>query len=212
MWEWLDKARQFIDRAINKVLGREDVESLIVKNQRIYTEEVDRITSTLLADEIGVDQWELGMRGLIKEHYIQMYLLGRGGRGNMARADYSSIGGMLGRDQYAYLRKFADAIANGELTPGQILARSRMYVRSSREAFNRALGRAWGIPEGALPAYPGDGRSCLGLTNCGCEWIFEENDEVWFATWSLGETEHCEVCIENSKTWNPYVIPKPGVA
>jgi hypothetical protein len=87
-----------------------------------------------------------------------------------------------------------------------------MYVRSSREAYNRALGRSYGIPEGSLPAYPGDGKSCLGLTNCGCEWIFEENDKEWLATWSLGTTEHCELCIENSEKWNPYVIPKPGVA
>lgn len=210
MWEWLDKGKEWINKAINRVLGRSDVENLVVKNQQIHTTETDRLTSALLGDEISVAEWENGMRALIKQEYIQLYLLGRGGRSNMTRKDYSSIGGML-KEQYKYLSNFGDSISAGELTPGQILARAYMYINSSREAFNRAVGRAYGIPEGALPAYPGDGRSCLGMTNCKCGWRIEESIIGWDCYWELGEAEHCELCLDHEQEWNPYFIAKAEI-
>jgi hypothetical protein len=77
------------------------------------------------------------MRGEIKREYIRQYLLGIGGRDQMTQADWGSIGGML-KEQYGYLNGFADALATGQLTEGQITNRARMYVNSAREAFNRA--------------------------------------------------------------------------
>jgi len=90
----------------------------------------------------------------------------------------------------------------------QIAARSRMYMRSSREAFERAKARAVGVPP--LPAYPGDG-STRCLTNCACQWeiIPEVQDDgaiVYNCYWRLGPTEHCPDCIERSRQWNPYTV------
>ena len=210
MWAWLDKAKQFINKAINRSLDTPDIERLITKNQEIFTTGVDALTTSLVSDQISLAEWEFGMRALIKQEYIQMYLLGRGGRDMMTRLDYSSIGGMLGRDQYKWLHLFAQEIGNGDLTPGQILARARMYIRSSREAYNRAQGRAYGIPEGALPAYPGDGSSCEGLTNCACQWDIQKTNDGWDCYWRLGEAEHCKLCLEHEQKWNPFHIAMPS--
>lgn len=206
MWEWVQKAKQFINRAINRVLSRPEIQKLITRNQEIYLGNIDNLVTSLITDEISVGEWENSMRTLIKREYIQLYLLGRGGRDQMTRKDYSSIGGMLGRDQFKYLHQFATQITNGELTPGQILARSRMYVRSAREAYNRAQGRAYGIPDGALPAYPGDGKACEGLVNCQCQWDIKEVYGGWNCYWRLGEAEHCKLCIKHEKDWNPFYV------
>lgn len=96
------------------------------------------------------------------------------------------------------------------LHEAQIAARSRMYVSSAREAFERGKRRAAGAPE--LPAYPADG-STICKSRCQCGWQLEEvkdadgNTIAWNAYWRLSPVESCETCLGRGATWNPLVIP-----
>lgn len=84
----------------------------------------------------------------------------------------------------------------------QIRARSRMYMRSAREAFERGQMRAYRIPE--LPAYPGDG-STECLTNCRCSWRFVITDDGIDCYWDIDwDAENCQDCIDRHYMWNPY--------
>jgi len=156
--------------------------------------------------------WHEMMREEIKREYIREYMLGRGGRGSMTQVDWGSVGGMLA-DQYRYLKDFAKLVEEGKLSEAQIRARSAMYINSAREGFERGQARAFGIPDGALPAYPGDGQTIC-LTLCACNWFIEEvYDEQgnligWNCYWTLGivKTEHCPDCLENAGKWNPLEI------
>jgi hypothetical protein len=57
----------------------------------------------------------------------------------------------------------------------------------------------------ALPLLPGD--DCLGDGACGCSWEIDVDDDgTIHAYWTLGETEHCVVCIEHELQYNPLVI------
>lgn len=76
----------------------------------------------------------------LKEEYIRQYVLGRGGLGQMAQADWGRLGSML-KEQYKYLNGFEQAIADGTLSEAQIAARGRMYTNSAREAFEKARSR-----------------------------------------------------------------------
>jgi len=109
---------------------------------------------------------------------------GRGGLGAMTQADWGSIGGML-KEQYRYLAEFAKAIAEGKLSEAQILARSRMYINSSREAFERAKARVAAL---------------LNLT-----------EEMWVLN---PQAENCPDCIYYSQQgWKPVAeefYPVPG--
>ena len=210
MWSWLEKVRSFVSNVTDRILGRDAVAAVGEANTAIHVTEIRVLIDNLVNDRIGIGDWQLGMREIIKESYIQEYLLGRGGVSQMLAQDYGSIGGMIA-DQYRYLDGFAADIANGNLTAGQIEMRAAMYARSSREAFERGKGRAWGVPDGKLPAYPGDG-STQCLTNCACSWFIEEiieKDELvgWDCIWMLGPTEHCPGCLENADMWNPLHIP-----
>ena len=163
------------------------------------------LAEPVVSGEITVGQWQEQMRELIKQNAIQQAVLGCGGRGQMTQADWGMVGGVIA-DQYRYLDNFAQQIANGELTAAQIAARSAMYIRSTKEAFERMQSRIRGLP--MMPCYPGSGACSRCLTNCGCfweyKWILSKNQ--WECYWRLGIAEHCEDCIDNSGKWNPLII------
>lgn len=159
---------------------------------------------------ISGGDFETLMRKEIKSEYIRQYLAGIGGRAQMTKADWASIGGML-KEQYGYLKGFAAEVAAGSLSEAQIAARAAMYINSSREAFERAKERTvkkagydqerWRLgfvrtehcddcvgyesmewqPIGTFP-FPGDG-STVCLTNCKCykEYRRSGSDEIYGA-------------------------------
>jgi hypothetical protein len=190
-------------------LGRDAERSVVNLSSMLAEGRVLAFTDQMLSDSIGVGSWVNSIRQALKDSYIQSYLFGLGGQQQLTQRDYGSIGGMLA-DQYKYLNSFAAEIAAGNLTPGQIRARIAMYARSAREAYERANARAWGIPDGALPAIPGDGSSCEGLTRCACSWVKEETPGGVNCYWTLGVAEHCSLCLLNSTAWNPLFIPIEG--
>jgi len=99
-----------------------------------------------------------------------------------------------------------------ELRETQVAARSKMYLNSAREAYERGKMRAHGVPQ--LPAYPGDG-STVCLTNCRCAWrIEEQRDEEgnllgWNCYWEIigPDDANCPDCLDRMGRWNPYVVP-----
>jgi hypothetical protein len=208
MWNWLKSAFSFVSGLTGKLLGKSGERTLVnsVANDGITA--VENITERLLADQIDVNTWLREVRAELKNVYIQQYLLGIGGQSQLTFKDYGSIGGMLA-DQYRYLQDFAREIAAGNLTPGKIKQRIAMYANSCRESWGRARGRAYGIPEGKIPAFPG--QQCTCLTSCKCAWRFEENKKEWLLYWELGITKsgtHCDTCLERHSKWYPYVIEK----
>jgi len=142
------------------------------------------IEDSRLTMEIIIDQYNNGLITIaeldeagklaIKDEIIRQYLLGIGGRDQMTQADWGSVGGTIA-DQYRYWNEMINALEAGEITPGELMSRSKMYIRSSTEAYWRAKGRV---------------TSRLGY------------DEV---NWRFGSTEnHCPTCIERAAMgWQP---------
>lgn len=203
MWAWLSGIAEWFSTALNRILGRGEVQGASEMRTDTALPEVNLLAAALASGQMDVGQWEAQMREAIKAEYIQQYLLGRGGLQNMTAQDWGSVGGMIA-DQYRYLDGFADEIAAGNLSEAQIAMRARMYIRSAGEAYWRATARAKGWPR--LPAYPKDGTSDC-LTNCQCgwdvQWVPDESGGHWEATWLLGEAEHCPTCLERAAMWNP---------
>lgn len=112
-------------------------------------------TSSLISDQLaasvssgGIDTlvWRRMFQQELKEEYIRQYVLGRGGLGQMAQADWGRLGSML-KEQYKYLNGFEQAIADGTLSEAQIADRAGMYINSSREAYERARGKVMEVAE-----------------------------------------------------------------
>ena len=205
-WKWFEKRRTYVDDQ-GKRIGVSGEDSFIDRIIGRGVVSTNNIAAMVANKTISVSTWEAMMRLEIKNAYIQQYLLGRGGKIQMGFNDYGSIGGML-KEQYAHLSKMAAQMAAGNLTEAQIAFRSSMYIKSSNEAFNRGRARAYGIPDGLLPQFPGDGQTVC-LTNCRCRWIIEVVDEgiKWDCFWKLdAAADTCPDCTDNRDTWSPLVI------
>jgi hypothetical protein len=86
--------------------------------------------------QMGTDAWREAMKEQVKAEYIRQYLAAKP-RDEMGPGDWGRIGGLL-RGQYNYLDGFASEVARGRLSEAQIKARSRMYLRGAKQAYERA--------------------------------------------------------------------------
>jgi hypothetical protein len=200
-----DKLHRYRNVETGRIIGKKQL--LTLRDSYIESQKAgfERLATKLSNGDITIQRWQSDFREALKDTYINEYAVGRGGRHNFTQQDYGSVGGMLG-NQYRYLDNFAEQIARGELSTAQIQMRSRMYVDSATQAFERGRGRAMGVPE--LPAYPGDG-STQCKSNCKCSWQIVEAEATWDCTWKLGIAEHCPDCVDRASRWAPYQIAKP---
>ncbi len=198
--------KRYRDEVSGRTLNQNQVRGLVQQSIDAAANNLSGITSLAGTNQLSPADFNRLMREEIKYSTIRQYALGRGGLAQMKAEDWGSIGGMLA-DQYRYLGPFSEEIPN--LTEGQISARAAMYIRSSREAYERAKVRAYGIAVNDLPRYPTQ-TSCM--TNCRCHWSIDEVRDggllIGFdAYWNLGATEaHCSECPELAAAYNPYQI------
>jgi len=208
---WLFRqARRVFDRVRGERTDR-TVQVTDTVRDRFINQSVDAtsgLTSLLASGDIRTSQWVLGMREQIKRSYISEYLLAKGGRQNMTQEDWGRLGGLL-QNQYRYLDRFAQDINAGKMSEAQIEQRAQLYIKSSRQAYERGQVAVRGMPP--LPAYPGDG-STVCVTNCQCHWDITEAEDEWRAYWTLGAAEHCPDCMQRAGEWNPYRLPKMAEA
>lgn len=213
LWEWNSNTRRYrVTQAGADVLGQRVGtfvgQSRMVTVRDAYIAQSKLQTNTLAAQvansEITLQQWQMGMRQVIKDTYINEYMLSAGGRNAMTQSDWGRVGQMV-REQYEYLDRFAGDIANGRYTESGIAARARMYPESASQAYERGNAESRGMPQ--LPAYPGDG-STVCLSNCKCSWAIKETDAAWLCTWKIAPAENCPDCLDRAQRWAPLVVPK----
>jgi hypothetical protein len=180
-WGWDRNAKRYRDTDSGRFMPRADVLNLVQRSVDASGVAADQLASFVAGGNLSPADFAALFREEIKREYIRQYLLGIGGRQQMTAADWGSIGGML-REQYGHLPGFVDAIASGELSEAQIMARARMYINSAREAYERAHAR---------------NAEALGMT--------EES-------WNLGAAEHCPDCLAFAAMgWQPIgTFPEPG--
>lgn len=96
------------------------------------------LAEQLRARQISLDQWELEMRGAIKDVHLYSTAAAKGGWAQLAPADYGTIGRRV-RDQYAYLERFAADIAAGYPLDGRFVQRAKLYAQSARVSYEDAV-------------------------------------------------------------------------
>lgn len=96
--------------------------------------------------------------------------------------------------QRPYLRRFAEDMRDGGLTPEAIRRRAELYAGPVRATYSKTR-----FP--GLPAHPADGSTeCLAW--CKCSWL--ERDGKFY--WQLGTAEHCPTCESRANQWAPYQV------
>ena len=202
-WRWEESTRRYRDQSTGRYMARSDVMSYVNESLAASGTATNDMGSMVAQGIISPADFETIARQEIKEQYITQYMLGRGGRDAMTQADWGSIGGML-RDQYhPYFDGFMADIKAGNLSEAQIQARLRMYVDSSRQAYEKAHERnakdlgmdeeSWAVDmslencEDCL-AYRAEGWQEIGyfpepadgstrcLSHCGCEKLYRNSE------------------------------------
>lgn len=88
--------------------------------------------------ELSLADFELGMRREIKRAHLTAIATERGGWANMTQADYGRAGQTI-REQYGFLRGFANEIGDGrQRLDGTLDRRARMYTDAARTTFYKS--------------------------------------------------------------------------
>jgi hypothetical protein len=96
------------------------------------------LAEALRGRQLSLADWEVAMRRHVKNTQLNAIALERGGWANMTPADYGRAGQII-REQYGYLRGFANDIASGkQRLDGTLGVRARLYTQAGRESFYRS--------------------------------------------------------------------------
>lgn len=100
-------------------------------------ERVEDLTGSLRDGDIPLSRWQREMMDEIKDAHVNMGSLAKGGYKQMGQADWGRVGGIV-RDEYEYLRGFAEQIEDGDVPlDGRAINRAGMYVDSARGTHHR---------------------------------------------------------------------------
>ena len=97
--------------------------------------ELDALSAQLINGKINLETWQLEVAKLLRKLHVEQAILARGGADRMRKEDYLAVGRNL-KEEYRYLRKLAQDVADGKLTEAEFRARVRLYAGRSRRSYS----------------------------------------------------------------------------
>jgi len=96
------------------------------------------LAEALRGRQVSLADWEVGMRRVVKNTHLNAIALERGGWANLTPSDYGRAGQII-REQYGYLRGFANDIASGkQRLDGTLGVRAHLYSQAGRNSYYRS--------------------------------------------------------------------------
>jgi hypothetical protein len=136
-WGWDKGVGRYRDQDTGRFLPVDQVRQWANESVAASEDAAGQLAKMAADGSLRASEINDSFRASIKSEYIRQYLVGIGGEGQMTKADWGSIGGML-KEQYGHLDDFTKEIAAGNLTEAQIRTRMDMYINSAREGYERA--------------------------------------------------------------------------
>lgn len=167
-------------------------------------EPVVALQDALRSGAINIADWQTAMRAEIKSVHLNAIAESVGGYQNMTAADYGRAGQII-REQYGYLRDFADEIISGkQRLDGTLDRRARAYINAGRESYYKSINakvRDNGITHIASKLNPADHcQECIAL------------DGRWY---EIGDPTYNppgnRICQKNCKCGEVYGVMVDGV-
>lgn len=182
------------DGRLGRIVSRDEIVGLLRDVSDASGAKFAGMARAAVEGRITPAEFFRAMQGELRALHNACAALGVGGWGKVTPQIWGRNGQTL-RGEYAYLRDFCEAVANGELTPAQAAARARLYAGKAYSRFwaedrlqqiaagmveerwddtgddrecsdcHALAARGW-VPIGTLPS-PGDGSTeCLGACRC----------------------------------------------
>lgn len=202
-YTYMTLLNQYRNNATDEFLTELEIREYV---QEIIDAGIERMSAVAadLGDQLTPDGFMTVMKLELKTTTLQQALLGRGGRDQMTKADWGSVGRQL-RLQYRDLRRFQADLETKPVSLAEVRRRLSLYFQKTREAYERANAKAYGLPP--LPAYPGDLTSQC-KAGCRCHWRIDKLGEGRFQCfWENDpEAETCETCVGRRAAWYPLEV------
>lgn len=190
---WNEAAGRYIDLSSGRFVPFADVRDALESVMDASGARMNLLTDQLIAEQISLAEWQIGMMEEIKIAHTAAAASASGGWAQMSQSDWGAVGRLV-RDQYDFLRNFANEIASGQQRlDGTARVRTDLYAQAARGTFEETRRRYERLKNG-----------------------MEEEARI------LGEADHCssdddpngerEGCLELAALgWQPIgTLPKIG--
>jgi hypothetical protein len=135
-YRWSESAGRYTD-ARGRFVSEARVRAVIDDLADAASERMAAASQRLLAGDMSLAAWQAELQATIKLTHVSAGVLANGGAAQMTSSRWGSLGPVI-RDQYAFLRQFAEQIADGrQLLNGSLTARARQYGQAGRVTFER---------------------------------------------------------------------------
>jgi len=138
-FQWLQGAAQYALKGTQVPDSRikNTAEALVAQTQA----DIGQLADKLRAKTISLAEFEAGMRRALDRNEIAQSALAHGGWGGLSPPVIERASNRLAT-QYEYLRGFAEAIGQGQLSPAQIGARAVSYADAGRSSYENEFADA----------------------------------------------------------------------
>ncbi len=132
---WNEKAAQYVSIATGRFVSRNVIRGQLDKVIDASSKTMKALSQQLRDGKINLAQWQAGMMQQIKTTHLAGAAMQRGGWQQMTQSDFGRVGQIV-REEYKYLRQFADDIASGKVPlDGNVGRRAALYGQQGRPTY-----------------------------------------------------------------------------
>lgn len=195
-YTWDAGASRFRNDGNGQFVSRKAVLDLLGAGTRANAEALRAGVVAFQRGELDQSTFLARQTELLRRAYLQNAALGAGGWEQLGPKEWGRIGGRIWQ-QYAYLRNFAQEIADGKVTEAQAINRMNMYLGQARKEFFTQDRQSRKPAEGDL--LPLERRHLSDVEHCTQCVIY--HDQGWQPAGVLPlPTEQCD-CGGNCRCW-----------
>lgn len=128
------RVNRYRDLETGRFLKKSVVDYLTEQRIGLAKTDLSTIGNLLWDGKISLSTWQSETREVLKVLHAQQYMLGIGGKAQLEKSDYLTIGREL-KKQYEYLANFAQELTEGKMTLAQAKARLDLYAESGKVSY-----------------------------------------------------------------------------
>jgi hypothetical protein len=145
---WSELAGRYTDLSTGRFVKFSTVRDSLDEVMDASGDRMNSLTDQLIAEQISLAEWQIGMMEEIKTAHTAAAAAASGGWAQMSQSDWGAAGRMI-RDQYDYLRNFANEIASGkQRLDGTARVRTDLYAQAARGTFEEMRRRYERLKDG----------------------------------------------------------------
>lgn len=138
---WNEASGRYIDLSTGRFVPFLDVRDSLELVMDASGVQMSALTDQLIAEQISLAEWQIGMMEEIKIAHTAATASAVGGWAQLSQADWGFAGRLI-RDQYDFLRSFANEIASGkQRLDGTARVRTNLYGQAARGTFEETRRR-----------------------------------------------------------------------